>query len=303
MPWHWNAATATLDPDSPTLIATWRSTQFAGTPLMTLNNFGVALATTAADSPGYNVPMTSGGSLDSTIYIPLGTLPDPGGDGHLSVRDPIHGREHDFWQAVYDSGTQKISSTSSGSSFPIDFWTENYPGITWGSNDANFPLARVLVTPEEISAGFIGHPLSFAQPAGTGGVFGADGGRYPATFNNPHAPTAGQIVEGTWIRLDPNYDVATSGLPDWQKTVAHALQDYGAFLRDGSAGEIDFHGENPINRGGSSVWWGVGHGIPTSGNYAFFSGSFPWDSMQVLQPPAQAEVPFMVERHMGFSGR
>jgi hypothetical protein len=68
-------------------------------------------------------------------------------------------------------------------------------------------------------------------------------------------------------------------LPKWQKVIARALQRYGMYLEDGS-GNLQIGSENPVNRG--DLWAKAG----LMGDYAEFSGAFPWASMRVLSPPA-----------------
>ena len=101
--------------------------------------------------------------------------------------------------------------------------------------------------------------------------------RYPAAHNVPTGDSSG-VVEGTWIRLDPSYDVESSGLPAWQKVIARTLQQRGAVNRDNS-GAWAIYAENPVNRG---VSWSL---AGLSGGAAGFSSSFPWNRLQVMTPP------------------
>jgi len=241
---------------------------------MTLNDYGVAVADTAAASPCYAVPLSDGGPIDPSVCIPLGTQPDPSEDGHLTVLDAINGRETDFWQAVFDPTSQRIVGASSAASFPLGFWTECTGGC-WGGDAANLPLAEGLVTPAEIQAGVINHPLVFSSPQ-----IGAGSPRYPATHNNATTTLSGHLVEGTWLRIDPAVSCGSYGLPSWQVTICVALQQYGMFLRD-SGGSLAVYGETPINQGGASAWSALG----LSGDSAPFSSAFPWSRLQVLQPP------------------
>ena len=246
-------------------------------PNLILNDWGVATAETDSASPCYSVPLTDGGPIDPTVCIPLGTRPDPAGDGHLTVRDTIHGRETDFWQAVYDPASQRIVRASSAASFPLGFWTE-CTGACEGGDAANFPLRWGLVTPEEIQAGVINHPLVFSTPQ-----IGAGPPRFPATHNVATTTLSGHLAEGAWLRMDPTVDCSAYGLPSWQVTICVALQRYGMFLRD-NGGTLGIYGENPINRGGSAVWTNL---AGLSGGAASFSSAFPWSRLQVLQPPPQ----------------
>jgi hypothetical protein len=275
----WDAATASLDPNSAALMQTFLGYAVVN-PGLTLNAWGVALADSANSSPCYSVPLRDGGPIDPTVCIPLGTRPDPAGDGHLTVRDAIHGRETDFWQAVYDPTSRRIVKASGAASFPLGFWTECAGGCP-GGDAANFPLRRGLVTPEEIQAGIINHPLVFSTPQ-----IGAGSPRFPATHNVATTTLSGHLAEGTWLRMDPTVDCSAYGIPSWQVTICVALQRYGMFLRD-NGGTLGIYGENPINRGGATVWTSK---TGLEGGSAAFASAFPWSRLQVLQPPPKPSL-------------
>ena len=218
------------------------------------------------------------------MRIPLGTRPDPSGDGHLTVRDVEEGIETDFWQAEYDPPAADHLHERSRRQFDLGAVNEQTSG--WGGNAANTPLRRGLVTPEAIAAGAINETLQVSMPniAGTTSSF-----RYPALHNAPTG-TNNSLPEGTWIRLDPAVDVDALAIPAWQKVIARALQDHGAINRD-NGGTFAIYGRNPINEGAS--WTSVG----LSGTAAGFSPLFPWNRIQVLAPPAAIDTPTAIDRH------
>jgi hypothetical protein len=262
----WDARTAPLDPASAALMATWLSYAIVN-PNMPVGNWAVATADATAGDPTYAIPLTKqGGTLQ--VRCPLGTKPDPSGDGHLTIRDGAAGTETDLWQAIYDASTGRLASASAGVTFPLGSIDEHTTG--WGGDAANLALRPFLIRPEEIAAGLIDHPLAFGCP-----LIGTGAPRYPATHNAPTGP-AGHLVEGTWLRLDPAYDLAA--LTGWQRTVGKTMQEHGMFLRDNS-GSLAIYGENTINRPGAAAW-------PFAGTAAPFSAGFPWARMQVLAPPA-----------------
>ena len=274
--WAWDALGGTLDPNSSAYMSA-----FAGygidSPNMAMTDWAVATADAGPGDPEYSIRLTDqGGSI--TVRIPLGTRPDPSGDGHLTVRDREKGVETDFWQAKYDSATQRISSASAGVSFPLGAINEQTTG--WGGNAANTPLRAGLITPEDMrdaigSGSSLPYTLQFGMPE-----IGQGAPRYPALHNAPTCGScANHIVEGTWVRLDPSYDVEGSGLPAWQKVIARTMQRKGAILRDNS-GTLAVYAENPINRG---VSWSI---AGLSGTSAGFASAFPWSRLQVLRPPS-----------------
>jgi hypothetical protein len=269
--WAWDASRAHVEADSAALISDWLSYAVVS-PNMATGKWAVATAEALSGDPAYHVRMTAGGTLDARIRIPLGTRPDPSPDGHLTIRDVGRRREHDLWQVRTDAAGRIVSCTS-GASFPLGAWTEN-PRPVWSADAASFPLRRGLITPEDVVAGVIDHPLVFGEPQ-----IGSGRPRYPATHNTPTGP-AGHLVEGTWLRLDPSVDVNALDLPTWQKLIARAAQRFGMFLRDNS-GSLAVYAENTINRGGAAVWTDIG----IDGVSARFSRNFPWNRMQVLSPP------------------
>lgn len=272
--WRWDARSAAVDPDSAALISRFRSHALVN-PNMATNAWAVATAAASSSDPTYTIPRTEqGGSI--TVRIPLGTRPDPDGDGHLTVRDPTSGTETDFWKAVYNPSTRRISSAAAAVTFALDAANEQTSG--WGGNAANTPLARGLVTPESIMAGHLDETMQFGMPriGGTRSTY-----RWPALHNAPTCGSScgGHLVDGTWLRLDPSYDVEASGLPAWQKVIARTLQRHGMILRDNSR-TLVIYGKNPINGGQS---WAAA-GLGSAGSVAFSAG-FPWSRLQVLRPP------------------
>ena len=205
--WAWDALGGTLDPNSSAYMSAF-SRYGIDSPNMAMTDWAVATADAGSGDPEYSIRLTDqGGSI--TVRIPLGTRPDPSGDGHLTVRDREKGVETDFWQAEYDSATQRISSASAGVSFPLGAVNEQTTG--WGGNAANTPLRAGLVTPEDMrdaigSGSSLPYTLQFGMPE-----IGQGAPRYPALHNAPTCGScANHIVEGTWVRLDPSYDVEGS---------------------------------------------------------------------------------------------
>jgi hypothetical protein len=141
-------------------------------------------------------------------------------------------------------------------------------------NAANFPLLGGIVRPEELLQGRIDHALVFAMP----GV-GAGAPVCPASHNAGSATDLNALREGQKVQLDPALDVDSLALPAWQKTIARAMQRYGAYLRDGS-GSLVVYAENPIARG-YDAWANLGF----AGSNQLWLTGFPWDQLRVLDAP------------------
>lgn len=270
-PWAWDARSATVDPDSESYISTFLGYALRN-PNLATNRWAVATAEARDGDPEYSVPVASGGTPDPLIRIPLGTRPDPAGDGHLTVSDPGRGREHDFYGAAFANG--RIVGAKAIASFEAGAVNEQTDG--WGGNAANTPLRRGLVTPEHVLAGYIGETLQFGCPE-----IGRGAPRFPALHNAPTCQSCEwHMPEGSWVRLSPSVDVGALDLLPWERTVARAMQDHGMILRD-NAGALTVYGKNPINGGLS--WPDAGLG---SGGSERFSAAFPWDGLELLVPPS-----------------
>ena len=272
--WNWSAPTLAVDPDSDARIARFLANGVKN-PNLVLTNWAVATNTAKADSPAYAVPLTKQGGKTPTVRIPLGTKPDPSGDGHLVVRDPIAGVQADFWQAVYDSTTQRIKSASAGVVVPLGAVNEGTKG--WGSNAANTRLDGGLVTAEEYKAwrdtGLLPtKTLQFCCPNIEGTTTSY---RYPALHNAPTGTKSCGLSEGFMIALPATLDLSAYTGPS--RFVGELLKANGAVCRD-NGGSFGFYGRNPIN--GGLKWSSVG----LSG--ASVPIKLPWDKLQVLVGPA-----------------
>lgn len=275
--WAWDARTATVDPDSASYMSAFRADAIVN-PNLVMGAYAVTAVDASPSDPAYVVPVQHG-PLDPTVRIPLGTQPAAGTDGHVTVRDAAAGREHDFWQAHYDSTTRRISSATVGVSFPID--NVNEVTTNWGGNAANTPLRRGLVTPEDLVAGALPQTLQFGMPHIGDGVFPLQQPpyRWPALHNAKTCGTACafHMTEGSWVRLDPAVDVDALAIPSWERVIAHDIQDHGMILRDNS-GSLAIYGRNGAN-------WSL---VGLSGNSKIFSATFQDQvlrRLQLLNPP------------------
>ena len=273
----WNRlvpADAALHPANASLLANWLA-GYVTRPNMTLGAWGVAVAEAHPADKLYAVPCTVYScTLDAfgPFRIPLTAKPDPAGDGHLVVHDPVARREWGMWEARYDP-TLDAWTSSAGAAVSLD-GDGIAPAGRASANAANFPLLGGLIRPEEIAQGRIDHALVFGQPG-----IGAGRPVCPATANVSTTSDPLALREGTLLQLDPAVDVDALPLPGWQKVVARALQKYGMYLRDNS-GSLAIYAENSIARG-YDAWEKVG--LP--GGSIGFSSAFPWTAMRVIHAP------------------
>jgi len=295
--WRFNARKGKVDPKSSVLVRTMMKYAFPRAGVLVMCKWGVAFAEAKNGDPMYKVKLLKGksGRLDAKIRIPLGTRPNKSPDAALTIYDPVSGREHDMWRAKYNPKTRRIVSAVMGQSFPAGSDNEvDKDGRLGGANLGLVPLRRGIVTPENLISGHIDQTMQMALPQVGGGA-----PRWPAAHNLPraaHGATSkvgpNRMVCGTWLRLDPSINVDALPIANWEKTIAHGLQDHGVILRD-YAKTLIIYGKDAINGGARWVDAGIkpGHAgqnvCPETNDAkgAEFSNAFPWDQLQVLKPP------------------
>jgi hypothetical protein len=198
--------------------------------------------------------------------IPAHAAPTTGSDHHLAVFDPSADRELDMWIA------EKTDGWAAGSRFTFPV-SASGPCATGqrcnGAVAAGFSLMGGVIRPEEIAEGRIDHALVFTTPVTRAGVIACPASHTDGKFNDP-----GAMPEGARIQLDPDFDVAGTSWPAWKKTVARALQRYGAYLGD-TGGTVAIRGEADVNRGYNA--WAMA-GAPEGASLA----DLPWGRMRVL---------------------
>jgi hypothetical protein len=259
-----------LDPNSSNIASSSLAAYAGSANLSNDNAWGVPIVTADNQSNNYNVGcqyywcnMNFG-----SIQIPTNAQPDTGGDGHLVVLQP-NGNELDMWIGQHTS-----SGWTSGSR-----WLESANGPAancttahgcGGADAANFALAAGVVRPEEIAQGHIDHALALVTPYTRQGYVAC-----PATSGDGHHTNSNSLPVGAHIQLSPSIDVASLNIPSWQKVIAVALQQYGAYVVD-TGGSLEIRGESNLGR--SYDAWAKA-GVPSN---APSLSDLPWGSMRVL---------------------
>jgi hypothetical protein len=173
------------------------------------------------------------GCRDIRYRVPEGARPATGDDAHLNVIDPT-GRYVDESWATHGSPPH----LTTGHHVRNDL---RGPGVGEGGSRAYGGSAiGGLIRVWEVDAGRIRHVLALGltdQQLGQGPVWpatsedGDAGGRY-----------GGPIPMGTLVALPPDVDIASLGLGPAGASLAHALQDYGAYVVDRS-GSVSLYAE------------------------------------------------------------
>jgi hypothetical protein len=239
-----------IDPNSQTLIEDL-ATSTASWNYLTVNLTTFSIPVYYVDStatPTYAVATALvGQGFNAPVPIPNGALPDPESDHHLSIVDEKRGIEWGMWDTVHNANNTwsasvgaTIDLTGSGVRPPITTanpWTDAV-----GARASGFALIAGLMRVEEIKAGRINHALVIAYPHCRSRYFVPPASTAQAAIPPDAQPTRG-IPMGGRIQLDPSINVDSLALTTTGKIIAHALQDYGAFVGDYS-GSISIYAEN-----------------------------------------------------------
>jgi hypothetical protein len=304
----WNTrleAGQALDPASEKLAAAFAAEVEAKTnkgerPWINTTDYSVPVYKVPADQPTIRVRLDSpyaGPALQAAwrqVPLPADAQPSEGTDGNLVVYQPSTDRLWEFWRFSDEGGAPQAAwggairdaSHSSGAYGP-----KAWPGAKpwWGSSASSLSIAGGLITFADLSAGHINHALALAVPRVRGGVFAS-----PARRTDGTSTSAMTFPEGAHLRLDPNLDLTTLGLPPLTLMIARAAKHYGIYVRD-RAGVAHFFAQDPSTLSGN----------PYLGEDGYFEGSspgdllanFPWSHLQVLPmklhsyDPAQPQGP------------
>ncbi len=273
----WNtpiAANAAIDANSVGMISYAIASYANGANLANTRAWGMSYVyTTSTGSKNYTVACTQYCTSSSISFpIPAGTLANTGSDHHLAVINTTTNTELDMWEASYNSSSDTWSAGSFATTSTAGWGAICALGqLCNGEVAAGFAMLGGAIRPEEIAAGVIPHALSITTPATKSGYIAC-----PATHTDGQSSNANAIPEGAHIQLNPSFNVAAQSWPAWEKTIAVALQTYGAYVSD-TSGSLALYAVNDMNSG-NTTWTSVG----MSGNGESLS-FLPWSEFQVLQ--------------------
>jgi len=208
------------------------------------------------------------------VPVPDDARPDPEGDGHLAVIDPVRGCEWDLWQARRGPGGRWEASW--GNVTPLHGAGVYPDGLS--ARGSGFALAAGLIRPEELAAGRIDHALVFAFP-------GTEPGHVPPATKSDGRRAAGTgMPMGTRLQLDPALDLDALGLTGHERVVAEALQRHGMVLGD-TGGVPSLYAAHPSGYGADDY----GALLPRGARVAL--GRLPVERMRVVTPPPPPPQP------------
>ena len=272
----WNQPIASgpaIDPNSAAMVAKALVPYASSGNLANSDAWGKPLAYANSVSRLYPVGCTLYDCNTAVSFrIPRYATPTTGSDHHLVVIDSSTMNEIDMWLTAYSAA---LDSWSAGSRYVT---SANGWGAMCavgqhcsGSDAAGFALMGGGVRPEEIAQGHIDHALFMTTPYTRSGYFACPATHTDGVFNDIAA-----LPEGARIQLDPSFNVEAQAWPRWEKTIAHALQTYGAYIGD-TGGSLAVFAEANINRGYDA--WSVA-GVSAGSGYL---NNLPWSQFRVLQ--------------------
>jgi len=246
----WNtpiAASATVDPDSATMIADfssisgqtqfWINIQDYSIPIYFVDSTTTPMVavSTGLGGTGFRTGAANDGVAagTGTAPIPSGATAAAGTDRHLAIIDRGKNIEWGFWDASGDTsgwlaGEASTLDLSGTGVRPPEHNTPWWAGH--GPRACGYGLINGLITAGELNCGAIEHALVVAYPHIRSRYYTPPASTAQGTTGDAIA-TRG-IMCGGRIQLDPALDVTTLGLSTTGAIIARALQKYGAFIGD-----------------------------------------------------------------------
>ncbi|MGH2926231.1 MAG: hypothetical protein ACRDK1_09705 [Solirubrobacterales bacterium] len=222
------------------------------------------------DDPAYRIQCESfGGNCAVSgmeVHIPRQAVPEGGfatlqscdgcsanegnwdHDAHMTIVDQSSGWEYDFW-AVHSIG-DGVVKIGWGGRTQIEG-----DGLGSGGVAAGFGNLAGVIRGTEFASGQIDHALTIAVPCVTGTVWPAQGKAYECAQHG--MPGGDRLQLGSRVQLQIS-DSELAQLPTWQRGIARAMRDYGAYVND--------------TTGDESQW---GPSLESAGTYTDFGYSDP----------------------------
>ncbi len=263
----WNQPIGTnvqLDPKSAEMVQTLAG----GDKVADLYEFGTPIYFADANTPKYNINCTESwgtcGISTEQVPIPDDAKQAPGSDGQMVIVDLSSRKSYEFWVYKNDKAT-----TNWGGILPLDGDGRGSPeNSAIGAGTSR--LAGIVRT-YEMQQGNIEHALVFSSS-----YCAVDEIRFPAVKTDGKYSGAGAIPEGARIQLDPSVNVDSLSMSAGEKTVAKALQKYGAYVIDCGGAGMAFQFEHPMDK--PDPYPSVGF---TSDYYQM--NGIPWEKLRVLK--------------------
>jgi F5/8 type C domain len=195
---------------------------------VTFNDFDHPIYWSRASDPVYTIAGCGfSGALNGVTFHALpGMQPGGGSDAHVTVIDQSSGEEYDFWQTVINDTARTIAGRACGRlSISGDALVHQFADGN-GANAAITGLYSGQIRGQELYAGVINHAIAVVASC-TNGTF-----VFPAAGRGrgdcPNDPADGQFFQLTYS----DAEIDALPVPEWKKTVLHAMHQYGFYIDD-----------------------------------------------------------------------
>jgi hypothetical protein len=159
----------------------------------------------------------------ASVPIPANAKPSAGSDAQIIVIDSETGDEYDIWRFSAPDRCENMTKYEGGV-------YRSAVESSYTSRGAGAPYLAGLIRPWEITQGHIDHALAFGYD-----LVRSERCVWPANKSDGQADRLDAIPEGARLQLDPSLDVnQIPGLDAVGRTIARALQKYGAYVIDDS---------------------------------------------------------------------
>lgn len=200
----------------------------------------IAVYEVNADTPVRDVRLAAewtSATVFESIPVPDYAQPDPNNDREMALFDPVTRCEYDFWQVRNVDGRWVASWANSISLDGTGFFSLSPGGARAGGSG----LLGGLIWPQELTDGRIDHALIFSH-----GETKSGGPVPPANQTDGWSDSDQAIPEGALLQLDPSFDI-NSLQYEFERVIALALQEYGMYLLDSTAGGLQLYAVNPLS--------------------------------------------------------
>jgi hypothetical protein len=208
-------------------------------------------------------------------------------DAHMTIVDQTTGWEYDFW-AVQEKA-DGVVTIGWGGRTRIDG-----DGLGSGGVAAGFGNLAGIIRAPEFASGHIDHALTIAVPCVSGTAWPATGRAYEC---DQHGMSSSNRLElGSRVQLEIS-DAELARLPTWQRGIARALRDYGAYVNDTTGQEdqwgpsleaaatyMDFGRPDPAASVGPSDDTGDYNHNGYRETWFYLSKRIDWSNLRVLAP-------------------
>lgn len=219
----WNTpipASSTVDSRSTTWINALLTNSAITQISLNQNAWSTPIYRAPAGTPTQAIRITNSNKTVSVPYL-SSYAPSPDADSHLVVIDQATGCLYEFQS--FSASSRTAIAHASYHAYTGSGGHASGPAHAGGE----FSYVAGMITPADVASGVISHALRIAIPQ-TRGLFA-----YPGTRSD--GTNSAGMPQGTRVRLSPSLNLDALGLTPFQKMVAVAMRDYGAYVADTSS--------------------------------------------------------------------